>query len=702
MQARLAPLKDLVFDDERVFIIPVYQRSYCWGYDNCQQLMLDILRISKETKTHFLGSVCYQILERDKYVLIDGQQRITSTMLLCKALYDYCDDPYLQNKISKLFLNDINGQRTPKILPCENDAKVFNKLMTTDAVKMSQFTPEEQDSSIYRSFSYFEALVYSALKNKFTITDIKNGIERLKIAEFNIEENENPQLIFESLNSTGVKLMNSDLIKNYVLMPIEYREQEILYKKYWIEIERLVTPEKLENFFISYWILKKNGDESMPNGRRGVISSNNLYIYFKETINSFAKLTKESIENLLSDMYKYAEMYNLIVFGSDDKSPYKETLYSIFSIIKDKSSFLPIILMYFFNLKKEGKISETQLDKLIRISETFIIRNHVCSSYGFNKAVSAKILSQLISSTDYLKIEDSYWRILARGKVGAYLPQDSKFKACLLDAEIYKKSSLCKYLLWRIEKSRNPKEIIPFHDENLTIEHICPQTLSTEWKDYLNSKTELANTKKELNRLGNLTLTGYNSELSNKTFEEKIVEYKDSNYAITRMIASKYSIWTSKEIKDRGLELVGYLTSIFSIPDKFNKEDEINNENIYSLDTINDHDSFKRTKLKAVYIDGKNRPEVESWSAFLVDVIKYFKDFNEDLFFELYNENSEFRNFMSNGPAAECNKISESIYIKKKMSVGDILRCMDSIFRFYNSKTDDNFVGKITWQVQNE
>lgn len=363
MQAMKETLKKFISADTN-FIIPVYQRNYDWKKENCKQLLLDIKQNINKELSHFIGTFCTKNESRYNIIIIDGQQRLTSLMLLCKALYDNCKNDKIRRKIKQNYLIDMDDDSELKIKlkPIKKDEPIYQKLITNDFDE-DIFNEQEKKSNIYKNYIFF----YENIKNileEYEPENILETIDNSELVEIQLES-ENPQLIFESLNSTGLDLTTTDLIRNYLLMPLDSNTQENFYKKYWLEIEEMLELANIENFIKYYLILKRKSAYIQFEDKNQKISINQLYYVFKKEISRNA--TKEEIESLLIDMKKFANYYQKFIDSSKESNKLiKKKFEDIFERLDEKDG--AILFLYLYDKLKQEKISEEIFQELLDIS----------------------------------------------------------------------------------------------------------------------------------------------------------------------------------------------------------------------------------------------------------------------------------------------------------------------------------------------
>lgn len=597
MKANETTLIELIGVRKRVFSIPVYQRNYDWKYDNCKQLFYDIQHIAETDKSHFLGTIVY-IPDRSTatcpiFIIIDGQQRITSVMLFIKALHDSMENEDFRADIEEDYLRNRGGNDYRlKLKPIESDQDVFEKLMMQNDFNSELFSSQEKQSAIYRNYEYFKKLIS---ESKVSAEKLYEAVFRIEIVEIQLDK-ENPQEIFESLNSTGLDLNNADLLRNYLLMSLDYEKQQALYKQYWLIIERLLGNDHIEAFMTYYIILKKKSDAINIDGKRAHISPINLYRTYKMYLADDDRRGELFLELMLADMKKYATYYQHFVNFDITDDEFRQKHEEVFT--KFNSPALAVTLMYFYDLMSSKRITSEDYNGVLDICISYLFRSRVA---GHNMGTQfCALLIQYFEKSKEESFIDRVWDAFNSSKGSYQFPTDKEFMNDLQTKDLYLtlRSAGVRYLLYKLEGALT-KEVVT--SENATIEHIMPQTLSEKWRTYLNDKKDISYDL-FLHRLGNLTLTKENSKLHNNLFPEKLTEYAESNYKLTRKLV-EYKDWTSKEIQSRSVELSQLATEIWRLPEKYNirRTDKISRTGvIVSLD--DGEEQFNGTKPSSIML----------------------------------------------------------------------------------------------------
>lgn len=569
------------------FTIPVYQRNYDWNEDNCKQLWNDIWYISKtaSSRTHFLGTICSKSINGREKTIIDGQQRITTITLMMKAMHDYVDNEEFKKDIDSSFLHN-TGYGTPeshkvKLHLNKRDDAIYNRLLEFDEfVQPEALNKQDAASSIYQNYAFFYRRMEGLAEPD--IAEIRSSLDRLIIVDLDVE-NENPQEIFESLNSAGLDLTDVDLLRNYLLMSLDYETQVRLYNDYWYKIEENVNPKNMVRFFVDYLIFVRQSDAFQEKGRRAHINEGNLYSAFKEHCRIEAgsderhSNSPETTESILSNMLSLSKDYKSLVFDEDrlDMNEMEQMDRIIYSTIylNEAPSSRPVLL-YVIKKLHDGEIGNNQAIEMLNACLSLTFRAKVTRSTGINGQFAGNVLQRLNAAMQDNPV-DAFWRAITAGSGRFMFPPDNMFKDALVNRPIFDalRAKGTKYLLYTLgQHSCSAKGLPRYDDASTTIEHIMPKTLSGEWRNHLGFEVERYDDF--LNKLGNLALTSYNSEMSNKPFAAKQEWYKDSSFYYTRNISSLAS-WSIEAIRQRSNTLADKCVEIWSIPEQYQPIAEI-------------------------------------------------------------------------------------------------------------------------------
>lgn len=703
--------KDSVFSfisaGNATFVIPVYQRNYDWKKENCFQLFTDVMNLVGTNRTHFIGTICYKSHGRHEFVIIDGQQRLTSIMLLMKAIYDLSDNDELREKISDQYLINKHkklseGGNKLKLKPIKKDEDVFDKLMGTDKAYDSEiFTSEDRTANIFKNYDYFRELLQKEMQKGLSLDDIEEAVEGLEIVEISLTD-ENPQVIFESLNSTGLGLTNTDLLRNYLLMSLEYKDQEDLYQNYWMRIEELINSENMEQFLVDYLILKRKSNDLTENGRKSKITSKNLYYAFRKQFRQIDGNAKDQVEALFLDMRKYAEIYKHFLYDESsiyqNLTPVDRKLYELFYNLRSKNA--SILILFIYDKMNKGEITEQEFIELLDISISFAFRSKVCNWSGFSAQFSALTVQKL--DVPVLDFKAQFWKAITSGRGRYAFPSDKAFADALVTGNVYQslRSDGSKYLLYTLEKNLpHSKELPPYSSG--TVEHVLPQTLNEQWKNYLEEKDEIEKCQNMTHSLGNLTLTNYNSQLSNNFFVEKKNEYAQSNYAYTNELGSITS-WVSADIEARGKRMAESAIQIWKLDKNFSNSSVVDAGDSFTLSS--DFPSFYGQKPSVVSVLGEER-QIKSWVDFLKFVVDKFyaedsKIFKELLLHDGFPGKKAVIAKTSEGMKKPYKIEGESIYVNTNYDTLDVLKIIKCIADYYDKATDSSWSDDIWFTIR--
>ncbi|WRB78795.1 DUF262 and DUF1524 domain-containing protein [Helicobacter pylori] len=541
------------------FVIPIYQRVYSWEKEQCEQLWDDIIKTggNDQIEGHFIGSIVFvqdgiYTTNHNELLIIDGQQRLTTITLLLTALRNYLNDEdellekFSRQKIQNRYLinSDEKGDKKFKLILSEPDRDTLLSLIDKDRRK-----PSEPSSKIMENFKLFEEWVSNTNK----LETIFKGLDKLMVVEISLERGkDNPQLIFESMNSTGKDLTQTDLIRNYILMGLEPEKQKIFYKKYWRAMEenfkqseKQSKREDLFNKFVRHYLTIKI--EKIPNEKR-------VYEAFKH----YQQERGIETETLLQDLQKYCGFFCQIAFKKEADKDLNKAL--SFLVDLEWDVIYPLLLELYSDYS-DGVLSKQDFIPIIYLTESYICRRAVCGlgTNGLNKIFAS--FTKKINKDQYLESIKAHFLSLETTK--GKFPKDSEFKNLFITIDFYNLKEK-KYFFERLENF-NTKE--PVNTKECTIEHIMPQTLTPEWQRDLGENFQAIHDK-YLHTIGNLTLTGYNQEYSNNSFQEKRdmeKGFKQSPLKLNQSLKDLES-FGEKKIEKRANDLADLALKIWTYP----------------------------------------------------------------------------------------------------------------------------------------
>ena len=661
------------------FIIPVYQRNYDWKIQNCKQLYDDLVKVIKnKRKSHFFGSLVsvYEPSGRNtEFLVIDGQQRLTTVSLLLLAMYNLIKsgivnprDGFLDKQIYEDFLVDkYQPEETRiKLKPVKNDQKAFCKLF----YDVNEYIME---SNLTTSYNYFYERIQ---KQEITIDELFDAICRLEIINITLNNEDNPQLIFESLNSTGLDLSEGDKIRNFILMGLPSKEQDEYYDKYWNRIEEC-TKYDVSSFVRDYLSIKQL---AIPSQRK-------IYISFKEYVEQKSIETEE----LLKDLLAYAKRYEILLRGSTKNKALDACIYRLnrLETTVTRPFFLEVLRLY-----DENKLDMSELAEIFLITENYLFRRTICDlpTNALNKIFL--MLHREITryeGNDVGYVEKFKYALLSK-KERARFPDDDEFAERFTDRQVYLMNSKNKiYIMERIENysTLEDKDVYGHCDDGTySIEHIMPQHLTPAWVKALGEEYEEIH-EIWLHRIANLTLTAYNSKYSNSTFDEKKSVkngLEDSGIRMNTYIAKKDK-WTLAELEERNQYLMGRALEIWFTPTSAFKPAEKQMDS-YTLDD----DTSLSGRLIARFSYKNTEQPVSSWVEMFQKVLQILYAEDKSIITKLAasKEDGVALNFtMNEEDFKRTVEIGDGIYVWTNTNTQIKLSILNRVFKLYDADPSD-------------
>lgn len=491
------------------FIIPIYQRTYSWTEKQCAQLWDDVVKTAKkqDIPSHFIGSIVhiesglYQTSEVPQLLVIDGQQRLVTITLLFTALAKKIDEHDANCKITAkkiqnyYLINPDEGEteKKYKLILTQSDTATLHALIEGKQI------PEKNSKNIVNNFEYF---VDKIKKTEINLDVLYSGIRKLIMVEIALDATrDKPQLIFESLNSTGLDLSQADLIRNYVLMGLEKEMQDGIYQEFWHPIEESFGhSEGSDHFdrFMRDYLTLKTGE--IPNIK-------NVYAKFKE----YYLRNVSSVEPLVKDIRYYAGLFTRLAFEKEPDPQINQIIHDI-NVLKVDVAY-PFLLEVYADYDR-GLISRDDVLEIFMIVESYVFRRAICDIPTNSLNKTFRDLAGKIDKSQYLQ---SLKAELCLKRSYTRFPTNKEFEDRFIRKDVYNTNRIRRYLLDKLE-NYGRKERVSLNE--YTLEHIMPQNLSQEWKNDLGPDWEDVY-EKYLHTIGNLTLTGYNPELSNESFLQK-------------------------------------------------------------------------------------------------------------------------------------------------------------------------------------
>lgn len=677
------------------FKIPLYQRNYDWTKENCQQLFSDLKKLDDRSRTsHFFGSIVTKS-DNDTHIIIDGQQRLTTISLFLIAVIRAYNDGkikcFKENNIDYIrntYLQDQYNEGECKLQPIEIDAENYRKLMEG----------EELDScNIKRNYDFFyQQICMSSL----SVDDWIDCIEKLEIIDIKLDSEDDAQLIFESLNSTGKDLTEADKIRNYLLMSMSDKEQTRCYKFYWQKIE-VNTENEPSSFFRDYLTLKL--------GKQPKIDS--IYGVFKK----YCANNNIEREDVMKDMLLYSNYNKKIIDASFQNNDINRKLREL------NSAGLTVIMPYllgFFKYADENNVSDKERYNVLDTIEDYVGRRIICNlpSNALTKVFVTmhKEAVNLITrnqeqinnlSDPYLEVLKYY--LLQRQGTARFPDTETDFEPSFKTRQVYlMPRQFRNFILERMENG-NSNEVhdvigeLQNPEHKISIEHIMPQTLNADWKKALGDNYEEIH-KMYLHTMANLTLTGYNSSYSNKDFKTKRDTehgFKDSNYRLNNFVKD-CNEWTEKELIERQQLLYNKLLKLW--PD-IKTDFKPATKPVLTISLEDEDFDYTYKSINAYIFQGK-RVEVTTWKEAIEKICKECYDFDSAKLLSLVDAPKQ-RYSLHSKPWPYVSQFEDGLYVwsanstQQKINVirtifdGMKLPYSDLDFEFANNRVNKNPTG---------
>lgn len=673
-------LNDYFYSSKTLFLIPLYQRKYAWQQKHCSRLFEDLKKIHNENiYSHFFGSIvsAKACETEDDLLIIDGQQRITTISLLILAGINAVANGDMEcgnedvEEVRKNYLYAIRRRvdRKIKLKPIEGDLEAYDALFTNN--------PEEfvKNTGITSNYELFYRMIKAS---DLTFADLIGAIERLTIIDICLDSKDNPQLIFESLNSCGKDLEEADKVRNYLLMSLTAETQNEYYRKYWRKIENLTDGEP--TMFIRDYLTIKIG---------AISNIEELYFDFKE----YDLKWKFPREELLADMLKYATYYRKISYGETGSPKIDRKLRQLSNL--GTSVHMPFLLS-FFDYSKEQNLDETEIFTVLDVVENYWARRIIC-----NYPANALQKMFAILHADIMKIYKRHEKrnlpldvpysevlkyVLLNKQGTTAFPQDKEIKDSFPTRQIYRVPASYKYFLFeRMENQKSPEAndtIVSKMKEGIfSIEHIMPQTLTPEWKQALGEDWENIYTT-YLHTFANLTLTGFNTSYSNHSFNEKkegyidrkgekVNGFKDSAFCLSNYL-KQCSQWTLTEIKERGAKLLSDFLYLWPMI----QTNYTPLEKDFDLASFDD-DEFELTGRRIIaYRYRDERHPVTTWKDMLVQVCKLVYEENPSIVTYVATKNY----WLHQTGNQERSRIADNCFVYSSCSTGTKRTILNYLF----------------------
>ncbi len=633
MQAKETKLQDII-EGTKQYVIPLFQRTYSWTPKEWEVLWKDLVELCEmeNPRTHFIGSIVnmptVSVPEGvAKYLLIDGQQRLTTIFILLTLLRNKAKESqnirFADEINNTLLVNQYkDGDDYLKLLPTQVDRLTFQNLIKGIA--------NDQENQITRAYLFFEKKLKQVNIEPEKLKKIITSY--FSVVSIVLDADDNPYLVFESLNAKGRPLSQSDLIRNYFFMRIHADNQDEVYRLLWLPMQEALKDDLTE--FIRHYLMKDGV----------IINKGDVYYALKE------KVSPHNAIEYLTELKLYATYYQKIKFEQFESEPSLRKMFERLNRIEVTTAYP--LLLNIYHYYQNTKISKDDFVEVLRVLENYLIRRFVCNvpSNQLNKifptvfpAIKSKYFDNILEGLKVILQSKGY-------------PKDNEFAQRFSDTKFYGAGDRIvktRLILQTIESSFNHKELVDFN--NLTIEHVMPQTLSEWWQTQLGSDWDETH-ELFLHTIGNLTLTAYNSELSNDNFDKKKNTLNESHIELNKYFSEKTK-WTRDEIEERAKVLTEKALNIWSY---------FGTENSTPVDIM----EVKGTSPSSLKILGQEFP-VSSWRDVMENTLNVIADLEPEKFEQIANnypryvgkEKNKFRAIreLHNGYFIEVNLSAQSI-----------------------------------------
>lgn len=665
---------------DKRFIIPVYQRNYDWKTENCKRLYDDLIKVIRRgRRSHFFGSIVsvHNDGEFNEYCVIDGQQRLTTISLLLLAMYNLMkhgvltpEKGILAEKIYKTYLIDEwqDEDTRIKLKPVKNDRNAFSKLFHEE----NEHIP---DSTLTINYNYFYSRIQ---KEEITLDELYEAITKLEIINITLNQEDDPQLIFESLNSTGVALSEGDKIRNFILMGLPTKQQNHYYETYWNKIE-VCTNYDVSLFVRDYLSVKQQQIPSM----------NNIYFTFKE----YVEESGTAVEPLLQDLLRYAEWYETLCKGNTAD---KELNACIYRLNRLETTVTRPFFLEVLRLQSSYGLPLADVKEIFLYTENYLFRRTICDlpTNSLNKIflmLHREILRYDGTHNDYL--EKFKYALCAKSDRGRF-PDDREFIEAFATRPVYQMNRKNKiYILERFENARTVEVQHVYRqcdDGVYSIEHIMPQHLTPAWIRELGEDYEEIH-ETWLHRMANLTLTGYNAKYSNSAFTEKRNMkdgFMDSHLYMNHWVGQQKH-WGLAELEARNQILMERALTIWPLPATAFKPTE------KQMDSYSLEDDVELSGREIIRFGYKNTEQpVTSWIDMMEQILKILHAEDKSILSRLAyskGDSNDLDAYVSHDPKdlRTALEIDTNIYVERNTSTSTKISMLRKFFKAYGTKEED-------------
>ncbi|MBZ9779851.1 DUF4268 domain-containing protein [Psychroflexus sp. CAK8W] len=563
MIATQLPINNFLQAPNVQFVIPVYQRNYDWSTSECHKLLDDIIDVAKEQSgSHFIGSIvfihegAYSTREVKELVIIDGQQRLTTINILYVALYRFSKETNQEHEAEKLYNMFLTNQYVQnessklKLKQTDTNSLAFKAIMNATEKEFDAY------SNVIENFNYFKSKI-----NESNFQSILDGLRKLIFVEISLErDKDDPQRIFESLNSTGLDLSQSDLIRNYILMDLPPKQQDKVYNQIWNPIEENAKDIQKQKSLVSEYIR-----DYLTLKKKKIPKKSKVYEEFKKMYQDKDEAYQQELENIKSFSVHYKKLANPQTVKNDNIR--KELNY--ISRLEINVAF-PFLLQVFEDADN-GIISDDILIKILKLIQSYTWRRFIV---GLPTNALNKVFMTLYSEIDTEDYYESVVLALYKKRGSGKFPNNQEVKTALKDKDLYNIQTKNRSYMFELLENFNNKEYVDTSNPNISIEHIFPQNSNPDWSNSLSQEDFFMFKERYLNTIANLTLSGNNGALSNKSFSAKKVMNNNNDeqgYQFSRLWLNSFlntvDEWSIENYEKRFELIYSRFLKIWEYPD---------------------------------------------------------------------------------------------------------------------------------------
>ena len=670
MKANELPINTFLQAPNVQFVIPVYQRNYDWTNNECKELLNDIIAVEKTNRgTHFIGSIvfiyegAYNTSEVKELVIIDGQQRLTTINIIYVALYRFAkENNMLQeaNKLHNMFLTNQYVEEESnklKLKQTDTNSLAFRSIMNSTENEFYHY------SNVIENYNYFKT---SITEDNFNI--ILNGLKRLIFVEISLERGkDDPQRIFESLNSTGLDLSQSDLIRNYILMDLDPKNQSKIFEKIWNPIEEnardLTKQKSLVSDYIRDYLTLQN--KKIPNKSK-------VYLEFKKLYSIKDDSYHEELENIKSLSKHYKKFIN----------PTKVQEHNIRRELQYISR-LEVNVAYPFMLQVfedayNNLINEDELVRVLKLIQSYSWRRFIV---GLPTNALNKIFMTLYSEVDLTNYFDSIALALVKKRGSAKFPTNEDLKSALKDKDLYNIKAKNRNYMFELLENFNNREHVDTSNDKITIEHIFPQNPNSDWNESVTSDDYFQFKEKFSNTIANLTLSGNNGALSNKSFEDKKImnnSGREEGYNYSRLWLNDYlktiNSWDIASLNIRFDIIYNRFLKVWRYPDvEIPVLENTEEENIFTIES-------PTNKKLEYYIFESTKVHESYFTSMYIYVVEKLYDKNPQL---LVGNQNEFKITRNSSDFREPQKLYSGYFIETHLNSSNKFKVLKKLLTIF-------------------